>query len=368
MPLPDLRNVADSLQQQLPDLLAELKRLVLSIPSGHVVSYGDLAKELGDSVASRWVASYLLLPEGPLADCSHRVVRSTGELGLYHNGNVDEKALKLAGEGVSVQNNRVDLKQFGWTLPAGSQPLVALKTWQRDFACPAGTELSADEVQTIGGLDVSYQGDMAVAVCSCFGPDGKNLQKHFSHAMPVRFPYISGYLAFREIPVYLELLAEMQSQDCLPDVLLVDGNGKLHPRRMGIATMLGALIGIPTIGIAKNQLCGAVLRDKLTVGVWEPIVTSKSEPDDVLGFAILPHAKTKKPLYVSQGLGIGDVLMREIVDRCLPDIVALSRYIMLIVRADGLLARFDSSGLQSGAWGMVPDDRCSFLIEPQSSS
>ncbi|PQO41694.1 endonuclease V [Blastopirellula marina] len=316
MPLPDLRHVADSLQQRIPDLFAELKRLVLTIPPGHVVTYGDLAKELGDSGASRWVASYLLLPEGPLADCSHRVVRSTGELGLYHNQNVDQKAQKLASEGVSVQNNQVDLKRFRWTLPAGSKPLVALKAWQRDFACPVGIELAAGEVQTIGGLDVSYQGDMAVAVCSCFGADGKELQKHFAHTMRVRFPYISGYLAFREIPVYLELFAEMQANDCLPDVLLVDGNGRLHPRRMGIATMLGALIGIPTIGIAKNQLCGSILSDQLTVGSWEPIVASKNEPDDVLGYAILPHAKTKNPLYVSQGLGIGDLRMQEIVARC----------------------------------------------------
>lgn len=316
MPLPDLRSVADSLQQRIPDLLAELERLVLTIPPGYVVTYGDLAKELGDSVASRWVATYLLLPEGPLADCSHRVVRSTGELGLYHNRNVDEKVQKLAGEGVSVQNNQVDLKSIHWTLPSGSKPLVALKAWQRDLACPSGIELAADEVKSIGGLDVSYQGDMAVAVCSCFGADGKKLQEHFAHTMPARFPYISGYLAFREIPVYLELLAEMQARDCLPDVLLVDGNGRLHPRRMGIATMLGALIGIPTIGIAKNQLCGTILNDQLTVGSWEPIVASKSEPDDVLGYAILPHTKTKNPLYVSQGLGIGDVLMRDIVERC----------------------------------------------------
>lgn len=316
MAIPDLRTIADSLRQRIPDLPADLARLVRSIPSGRVVTYGDLAKELGDTVASRWVATYLLQPDGPLVDFSHRVVRSTGEVGLFHNGNVTEKAQLLLGEGTLVQNGRVDLNRFRWRLPAGIKPLVSLKSWQKDFPLPDEKRFQLDRLQSIGGLDVSYKEDTAVAVCSCFGSDGKQLKQHFVQTMPVNFPYISGYLAFRELPVYLELLVQMQANDQLPDVLLVDGNGKLHPRRMGIATMLGALVGIPTIGIAKNQLCGTILCEDLNVGQWEPIVASKNDADDVLGYTILPHAKTKNPLYVSVGFGVLEEAMQSIVDRC----------------------------------------------------
>lgn len=316
MGIPDLGVVAEAFPQRLADLPDLLAKLVRSIPPGCVVTYGDLAKRLGGAVASRWVASYLLEEAGPLASRSHRVVRASGDVGLYCTGNSAEKVERLREEGVEIRNDRVDLARFRFELPVGRAPLAELKRWQQEFTCLVADTIDEETVRVIGGLDVSYAGPTAVAVCSLMEGDGKTIREHIAHSVRAPFPYISGYLAFREIPVYLELLAQMQEAGKLPDILLVDGNGRLHPRRMGIATMLGGLTGLPTIGIAKSQLCGALQRAEMEAGTWEPIVASKETPHEVLGYGFLPHAKTKNPLFISQGFAVDDGVMQSVVERC----------------------------------------------------
>jgi deoxyribonuclease V len=71
--------------------------------------------------------------------------------------------------------------------------------------------------------------------------------------MPVRFPYVPGLLAFREVPVMLAALARLR---CSPDLVLADAHGYAHPRRFGAASHLGVLLDRPTIGCAKSRLIG----------------------------------------------------------------------------------------------------------------
>lgn len=78
------------------------------------------------------------------------------------------------------------------------------------------------------------------------------LDKKYATAEP-RFPYIPGYLSYRESPVILDAYNKLKVQ---PDVLILKGNGILHPRKFGIASHVGLLINKPTIGIAKKLLCG----------------------------------------------------------------------------------------------------------------
>jgi len=313
----DLQEVAQTFAARIPSLIDQVDRLVQAIPSGSVTTYGDLAKALGDSVASRWVATYLLAPQCGVAELSHRVVRSTGEVGLHGSGSRDTKIELLRSEGVGVNSGTIQLAACRVELPPTIASLSKLKAWQRDFECPDEPAFDLAQVESIGGIDVSYGQSKAVSACSRVQTDGKTVVGTHTCAGQATFPYITGYLAFREIPLHLNLLAEMQTAATLPDVLLVDGNGRLHPRRMGIATMLGALTGIPTIGVAKKLICGVVQAPQLKVGHWEPIVASKDEPDEILGYAIVPHAKTKHPIYVSRGFGINDDSMKMIIQRCL---------------------------------------------------
>lgn len=317
MPPSDLREIADAFSAEIPNLMDQVDQLVRAIPPGSVATYGDLAKLLGDSAASRWVATYLLDPTCRVASLSHRVVRSTGEVGLYYTGSPETKIQRLRAEEVVITNGNINLTAYRVQLPPITSSLSKLKVWQRDFACPKEPEFRLSDLKTIGGIDVSYGKNQAVSACSRVQSDGEASIGTQTYTGAAKFPYITGYLAFREIPLHLNLLAEMQSAGTLPDVLLVDGNGRLHPRRMGIATMLGGLTRVPTIGVAKKLICGVLRVPELRVGKWEPIVAAKDEPDEILGYAIVPHEKTKHPIYVSRGYGVDDQSMKAIVERCL---------------------------------------------------
>jgi len=313
----DLREVADAFSARVPNLMTQVDQLVRSIPSGRVATYGDLAKALGDSAASRWVATYLLDADCRVAAHSHRVIRSTGEVGLHSSGSSDKKIQLLEADQVTVTGGTIDLATYRTELPTMPPSLSKLKAWQREFVCPQPSKFQLAKVESIGGIDISYAAPQAVSACSRVRADGQTSIGTQTYTGEVNFPYITGYLAFREIPLHLYLLAQMQAAGTLPDVLLVDGNGRLHPRRMGIATMLGGLTGIRTIGVAKKLICGVIQAPELRVGKWEPIVASKNEPDEILGYAIRPHAKTKHPIYVSVGYGVDDEAMQAIVERCL---------------------------------------------------
>ena len=87
----------------LPDLPGALRHLLAQIPAGRVTTYGDLARALGDVRAARWVGEALARDHEHTADCAcHRVVRSTGEVGLSIDGTTARKARRLKAEGISV--------------------------------------------------------------------------------------------------------------------------------------------------------------------------------------------------------------------------------------------------------------------------
>ncbi len=117
-----------------------------------------------------------------------------------------------------------------------------------------------------------------------------------SAVLPLRFPYVPGFLSFREIPVLLAALAKLKR---MPDLLFCDGQGYAHPRRMGLATHLGILLDRPTIGCAKSILIGlhGDLAEK--AGSWTALTDDK-----VGGERIGAAVRTRdgvKPVYISQG-------------------------------------------------------------------
>ena len=122
------------------------------------------------------------------------------------------------------------------------------------------------------------------------------------------FPYIPGFLSFREVPVLKEAFRRLQVK---PEVILVDGQGILHPRGLGLAAHLGLELQVPTIGVAKKPLVGKFAPPGEERGSWSPIYVD----GEVKGVALRTR-KGVKPVFVSPG-HLADVeSAREVVLAC----------------------------------------------------
>ncbi|XP_052050725.1 endonuclease V isoform X5 [Apodemus sylvaticus] len=131
-----------------------------------------------------------------------------------------------------------------------------------------------------------------------------------SRMVGLKAPYVSGFLAFREVPFLVELVQQLQEKepDIMPQVLLVDGNGVLHQRGFGVACHLGVLTELPCIGVAKKLLHvdglekNALHKQKIVLlqagGDTFPLIGNSGT---VLGMALKSHDHSTKPLYVSVG-------------------------------------------------------------------
>jgi len=126
---------------------------------------------------------------------------------------------------------------------------------------------------------------------------------------PCPFPYIPGLLSFREAPIIIEIWNNLKHR---PDVLLVDGQGLAHPRGLGIASHLGLLLGVPTIGAAKSRLVGEGEEPGIEAGAATPLYWQ----GQVVGW-ILRTRKGVRPLFVSPGHRVSLTDCREITLGCL---------------------------------------------------
>jgi len=111
--------------------------------------------------------------------------------------------------------------------------------------------------------------------------------------MPISYPYVPGLLSFREAPAILEALARLND---LPDVLIVDGHGRAHPRRFGLACHLGVLLDLPAIGCAKSVLVGRAAPPGGEVGSTSEL----SLNGELLGLALRTRQRAR-PVYISVG-------------------------------------------------------------------
>ena len=177
--------------------------------------------------------------------------------------------------------------------------------WPTDVATARGIQESlrsrvvrenqAGPVNTVAGVDVGFEDGgkttrAAVAVLAF--PALDPLASAISRS-PTRFPYIPGYLSFRELPAVLEALAKLTM---MPDLILCDGQGLAHPRRFGIACHLGVLTDIPCIGVAKSRLIGSHVNLPPCKGEWVSLRDGK----ETIG-AVLRTRTRVSPVYVSIG-------------------------------------------------------------------
>ncbi|MBE9160897.1 MULTISPECIES: deoxyribonuclease V [Microcoleaceae] len=174
------------------------------------------------------------------------------------------------------------------------------------------TENQLETVRYVAGVDVGYNSadSLSLAAVTVLSFPDLQLQQQSVVRSPTAFPYIPGFLSFREVPAVLDALENISLK---PDLILCDGQGLAHPRRFGLACHLGVLTGIATIGVAKTRFIGEHSEVGLERGSWQPLL----EDGSILGAALRTQTGVK-PIYVSIGHRINLISAIEYVLCCTP--------------------------------------------------
>jgi deoxyribonuclease V len=172
----------------------------------------------------------------------------------------------------------------------------------------AGQPVRLEDVHTVAGIDASYRemGRAAVVVLSF---PGLEVVEQAVATVPSVFPYVPGLLSFREGPVVLAALARLGAR---PDLLMFDGQGYAHPRRLGLASHIGLLAGLPSIGCAKSRLVGQYEEPGPALGDRAPLVAG----GETLGMVLRTRSRTR-PLFISPGYRVDLETAVAVVLRCL---------------------------------------------------
>lgn len=117
----------------------------------------------------------------------------------------------------------------------------------------AGPALDLDRLRYVAGADVSTEKDMAYATVAVLSFPELAVVEVQGFEAPLKFPYVPGLLAFREIPSVKGALEKVESP---VDAVIFDAQGLAHPRRMGLASHLGLFLDVPSVGCAKSRLVG----------------------------------------------------------------------------------------------------------------
>ena len=168
-----------------------------------------------------------------------------------------------------------------------------------------------EQVKYVAGVDIGFEDNYAIskaAIVVLTYPDLELVEQAIAR-IPTAFPYVPGYLSFREIPAILAAYPQIKT---IPDLILCDGQGYAHPRRLGLACHLGIVLDIPTIGVAKSLLIGKHEAVPLEKGSWKPLL----DKDETIGVVLRSRTKVK-PIYVSVGHRISLPTAVEYVMGCL---------------------------------------------------
>jgi deoxyribonuclease V len=173
--------------------------------------------------------------------------------------------------------------------PAGARALQQSLAAQVDVSTPLGPW------QTVAAADVSYNkfSEWLYAAVVVVRAGTLEVIERVGVVGKATFPYVPGLLSFREAPVVLDVFRKLTTR---PDVVLCDGQGVAHPRRIGLASHLGLWLDLPTIGCAKSLLCGTFDEPGPERGDRSPLV----DRGEVIGSVVRTRSRVS-PVYVSPG-------------------------------------------------------------------
>lgn len=189
------------------------------------------------------------------------------------------------------------INRFNLSKARTLQRLVASRRIEKDdFPTP---------IELIAGVDVAYGKDVAVGAAVVLKLGSLEVVEARVHIGKIYFPYMPTLLSFREFPPIRNALMKLNSH---PSIIFVNGQGVAHPYRCGLATYLGVIMNVATIGVAKSKLCGKV-------GGYQGDVAPLIDNGEVIGVALLP-SPSLRPIYVSVGnkvsLGTAIALVRKV--------------------------------------------------------
>ena len=166
---------------------------------------------------------------------------------------------------------------------------------QRELAKEVIHEDRIGDVRYVAGVDVGFpaKGKLARAAVAVLSYPQLTMVDSAVIEEEVRLPYTPGLLSFRELPSVLKALERLR---ILPDLILCDGQGIAHPRRLGIAAHLGVVTGFPCIGVAKSRLSGSYENVPEKKGEW----TKLQDGEETIG-AVLRTREGVKPVFISIG-------------------------------------------------------------------
>jgi deoxyribonuclease V len=224
---------------------------------------------------------------------------------------------------VAQQRAVADAAVFDDTLGFGPDA-VSIRT-------PVGTDdpgqraVGPDTGPTLVGIDQGFRdrGERTVAVGAAVAVGGGRVIDRARATVPVGMPYVPGLLSYREAPAVLSVLDAL---DATPDLLVIDGSGRIHFRQAGLATHVGVVRGVPAVGVAKSLLCGTPRRslpdDGLPAGARVGIAADGdvTAPDGtVIGYALQSKQfdgdRHVNPLFVSPGHRVTAATAADLVAR-----------------------------------------------------
>ncbi|HSE83655.1 MAG TPA: deoxyribonuclease V [Thermodesulfobacteriota bacterium] len=169
-----------------------------------------------------------------------------------------------------------------------------------------------EKLETIAGADLAILSAEKMLVCGIIVfsyPDLQELER-VSTRVQEQFDYIPGLLAFRESPAIFKAFEKLKKR---PDLLMVDGHGIAHQRGLGIASHVGVILDIPTLGVAKKKLFGRYNEPPDSEGAWTPLIHPRS--GKTIG-SVLRTKRGTKPVFVSPGHKIDLITAINVARQC----------------------------------------------------